>query len=302
MGYSRDADATLKQMATSGLDFSLHLGDMAYDQIYPETAWCDFVKTDVGADYPYEIVTGSHDVARRGAQNRTSIDKYVTCLPDHMGSTGIYGKEYYFDHPAVSPLMRVIMISPSLTTPDGQLYDYSAGTAHYQWLVGAIDGARAAGIPWVTVGMARNCVTAGQKRCEVGTDLFNLLVDKRVDLILQGHEHGYERSKQFASGPDCPAVPINAAAPAACIADDGSDNAYVKGNGPVVVIAGTLGIGLRPMNPKDPEAPDFVTLMGSNMNDTKGFVKYTVSAIRIQAQFIRSFRGNFQDGFTIDSQ
>jgi hypothetical protein len=39
--------------------------------------------------------------------------------------------------------------------------------------------------------------------------------------------------------------------------------------------------------------------MGRNMNDTKGFVKYTVSATSIQAQFIRSFRGNFTDSFAI---
>jgi hypothetical protein len=299
MGYSPDADATLKQMAASGLDFSLHFGDMAYDQIYPETAWCDFVKGDVGANFPYEIVTGGHDLGGAGAQYRASIDKYGTCLPDHMGSTGTYGKEYFFDHPAANPLMRVIMISPSITMPDGTLYDYSAGSPHYQWLVDAIDGARAAGIRWVVVGMARDCVTAGEKSCEIGADVFNLLVEKRVDLILQGHEHGYERSKQLASGPGCPAVPLNAPAPAACITDDGSDNAYTKGNGPVIVIAGTLGIGLRPMFPKDPEAPDFVTLMGQNLNDTKGFVEYTVSATQIQARFVRSFRGDFTDSFTI---
>jgi hypothetical protein len=124
-------------------------------------------------------------------------------------------------------------------------------------------------------------------------------VDKRVDLILQGHEHGYERSKQLASGPNCPAIPLNAPAPPACIADDGSDNAYTKGAGPVDVIAGTLGVAPRPMFPNDREAPDFVTLMGSNMNPTKGFMKYTVSATQIQAQFIRSAGGTFTDSFTI---
>jgi len=99
-----------------------------------------------------------------------------------MGSTGTYGKEYFFDHPAAAPLMRVIMISPSMTMPDGTLYDYSPGTAHWQWLVDAIDGARAAGIRWITVGMARNCISTGEKGCEIGPDVFNMLVDKRVDL------------------------------------------------------------------------------------------------------------------------
>ena len=126
-----------------------------------------------------------------------------------MGSTGTYGKEYFFDHPAAAPLLRTIMISPSITMPDGTTYDYSPGTANHQWLVDAIDGARAAGIRWVAVGMARNCISAGEKGCEIGLDLFNMLVDKRVDLILQGHEHGYARSRQLSTGPACPAIPVN---------------------------------------------------------------------------------------------
>jgi hypothetical protein len=244
-----------------------------------------------------------------------------------MGSSSVngagYGKEYFFDHPAAAPLARIIMISPSITMPDGTVYDYTANplSEHYRWLVDAIDSARAAGIRWVIVGMARDCITAGEKHCEIGPELFNLLVERRVDLILQGHEHGYERSKQLASGPACPAIPINVPAPAACIADDGSDGSYVKGAGPVVVIAGTLGIPQRPMYPQDPEAPDFVTLMGGHCaggvaspaletplpadgapctgRPTPGFVRYTVSPERITATFVATTPGRFADAFTI---
>ena len=90
-----------------------------------------------------------------------------------------------------------------------------------------------------------DCITAGEKVCEVGRDLFNMLVDKRVDLILQGHEHGYERSKQLATGPGCPAIPLGAPAPAACIAGDGSGGTYTKGAGSV------WGIGFSRDNSHD---------------------------------------------------
>jgi len=248
-------------------------------------------------------------------------------MPDRLGSSSAngagYGKEYYFDHPAEQPLARFIMISPSITMPDGTTYDYTANppSVHYQWLVDAIDGARAAGIRWVVVGTARNCITAGEKHCEIGQDVFNLLVDKKVDLILQGHEHGYERSKQLASGPDCPAIPVDAAAPAPCIAGDGSTGEYTKGAGSVIVIAGTLGIEQRPMYPQDPEAPDFVTLMGGSCHrgvyssadgaplardgapctpgPAPGFVRYTVSAERISAEFVADRPGAFTDTFEI---
>ena len=304
MGYSPEAAAVLQGIAGAGVDFSLHFGDMAYDQIYPETAWCDFIKdprNGVGPDFPYEIVAGGHDLGSGpgpAAQYRTLIDNYTACLPDHMHSTGTYGKEYFFDHPAAAPLLRVIMISPSITMPDGTKYDYSAGSPRYQWVSDAIDGARAAGIRWIAVGMARDCISAGEKSCEVGTDLFNLLVNKRVDLILEGHEHGYERSRQLATGPACPAIPVDRVDPA-CFGDSGAGSDYTKGAGPIVVVAGTLGIPLRPMNPQDTEAGDFVAIMGGNINPAHGFMKYTVTADRIQAQFVRTSKGAFADQFSI---
>src|SRR5437867_7597941 len=85
MGYNPFAAATVKGIAAAGVDFALHLGDMAYDQIYPETAWCDFIKdprNGVGPDFPYEIVTGGHDLGSGpgpAAQYRTLIDNYVPC-------------------------------------------------------------------------------------------------------------------------------------------------------------------------------------------------------------------------------
>jgi len=332
MGCSPDAAATLEGIHAAGVDFALHFGDMAYDQAPApyEQNWCDFVKARVGADFPYEIVTGGHDLGEgtsKGAEYEGSIDNYVKCLPDHLASTSVngagYGKEYFFDHPATNPLARIIMISPSITMPDGTVYDYTANppSPHYQWLVDAIDGARAAGIRWVIVGTARDCITAGEKHCEIGPDVMNLLTAKKVDLILEGHEHGYERSKQLAVGPGCPAIPLNAAAPAACVTHDGADGTYVKGAGPVTVIAGTLGIGQRPMYPQDPEAPDFVKLMGGSCatgvyepadgtplpqngapcidGPAPGFVKYTVSATQITAQFVADRPGPFSDAFTI---
>jgi hypothetical protein len=303
MGYGPFAADSIKGIARAGLAFSLHLGDMAYDQIYPETAWCDFIKhpvDGVGPDFPYQIVAGGHDLgAGPGppAQYRTLIDEYLKCLPDRMGSTGVYGKEYFFDHPKPNPLLRVIMISPSITMPDGTDFEYRPGTANWQWLNDAIDGARAAGIRWVAVGMARNCVSAGEKRCEIGTDLFNMLINKRVDLVLQAHEHGYERTHQLATGPACPGIPVNRV-DQACFADDRADNIYTKGAGSVVVVAGTLGIGNRPMNPDDTEAGYFATMMGSNLNSDHGFAKYTVTAERIQVQFVAN-KGNFTDQFEI---
>ena len=90
------------------------------------------------------------------------------------------------------------MISPGLTFTNGGLYDYSVGTTHYNWVSNTIDSARATGIKWVIVGMHKNCISMGRMTCQIGPDIFNLLVSKKVDLILQGHDHNYQRSKQLA--------------------------------------------------------------------------------------------------------
>ncbi len=78
---------------------------------------------------------------------------------------------------------------------------------------------------------------------EISADYFNLLVAKRVDLVLQGHEHNYQRSKQLRHGPGCTVVPTGTTN-AACIADDGADGEYAAGEGPVLVIDGTGGNAL----------------------------------------------------------
>ena len=48
--------------------------------------------------------------------------------------------------------------------------------------------------------MHKPCITVGQYDCDPGPDLFNMLVSKKVDLILSGHEHIYQRSHQLALG------------------------------------------------------------------------------------------------------
>jgi hypothetical protein len=75
------------------------------------------------------------------------------------------------------------------------------------------------------------CLSAGQYTCAAGPQLMNLLVAKHVDLILHGHEHSYQRSKQLALDPTtCPSIPGTGYV-AGCVTDDGLDGIYPKGAG-----------------------------------------------------------------------
>jgi len=328
MGAARAAAATLTNLGHAGTDFFLHLGDFSYGESPPggdpsPASWCRFVQTtaNLPANYPYELVSGGH-VSQATTAEDGPIESYTACLPDQMHSTiapgSEYGKDYYFDYPPAAPLARVFMIAAGETfTNGGKPDDYSKGSPNAAWLSGAIDDARGHGIPWVVVGMAFNCVTAGEKHCEIGADLFNLLVAKKVDLVLQGHEHGYERSGQFALDPaSCPAIPVSGAGGTGvasyvqgCVVNDGASGSYVKGAGPVVVIDGTAGVALRPMDaagsPDAPQAPYFAKLMGSTDPDADhGFMKYTVTPSQLTASFVSDgdLQAPFSDSFTVTGE
>jgi hypothetical protein len=159
-----------------------------------------------------------------------------------------------------------------------------------------IDQAHAAGIPWVIVGMHYPCLSAGQYGCVEGSALMNLLVNEKVDLVLNGHEHTYQRTKQLATDPaTCPTISPTGYNPA-CVVDDGMDGVYPKGAGMIDVIDGTFGRPLYNASRSDPEAPYFAKLDGS----THGFMQYTVNANELDASFVH-VDGSFNDSFSIVS-
>jgi fibronectin type 3 domain-containing protein len=298
-GANTKTAAGLGALDASPAAFYLALGDMDYDETATDAAWCDYVHQNLptkGASFPFELVAGNHE-DDSGPNGR--ILNFAACLPDHAGSTpgpgSQYGAEYSFDYPASAPLARVIMISPELTVA-GHTYHYTPGTTDYAWLSNTIDQAHTAGIPWVIVGMHFPCLTAGNYQCAANPALMNLLVQKRVDLVLHGHEHSYQRSKQVALDPTtCPSIAATGYNPA-CVADDGIDGIYPEGAGTVDVIAGTFGRGLYNVSRSDPEAPYFAKLDGAS----HGFMQYTVTAKRIDASFVKT-DGSLNDAFSIVS-
>jgi hypothetical protein len=232
------------------------------------------VSSFLGADFPVELVVGNH-------QDDDRVDGFIgdfaDCLPDRMGAEGTYAAEYYFD---VGGIARFIMIGAG-NDVDGVTYDYEVGNVHYRWLEQAIDGARAAGMEWVIVGMHKVCITAENKPCEFGTDVYDPLIDKRVDLILHGHDHDYQRSKRLT----CATPEVFRAA---CVADDGSDGVFTKGAGTVfAVIGNTGGGGLTEIDTSDPDIGYVAAWHGANSPDPgRRYLLVTVSPDRLDAEFV----------------
>ncbi|HSW89367.1 MAG TPA: DNRLRE domain-containing protein [Patescibacteria group bacterium] len=297
LGATSNTAAVLAKVPTSNLDFFMGLGDFSYSQVATESGWCDYVKSRVGSTFPFELISGNHeDDGPDGL-----ISNFASCLPDRLGGiNGTYAKEYYFDYPSTAPLARFIMISPNLTYPNEGTYSYSVGTTRYNWVAGKIDEARAQGIKWVIVGMHKYCLAMVNGNCEVGKDIMNLLVNKRVDLYLQAHDHAFYRSKQLALTTNCTQI-LPGAYNANCVADDGSDNLYTKGAGTVIVTVGSGGRSINSISTADAEAPYFAKWMGTNFNSTYGFLKVTISDTALNTSFVRGSGGTFSDSFAIIS-
>jgi hypothetical protein len=296
-GANSRTEAGLSALDGSGVDFYLALGDLDYDETSSDAAWCDFVHSrlpTLGPNFPFELVSGNHE--EQGGPDGYILN-HAACLPDRMSSTlgpnNQYAAEYYFDYPAGAPLVRVVMIAADLQV-NNEVYAYTAGSAHYSWLAGVIDDARLRSVPWVVVGMHKNCITAGGKSCEIGAALMNLLIDKKVDLVLQGHDHNYQRSKQLAlDSTSCPAVPVDSF-DADCVVDAGADGTYAKGAGTLILVDGAFGRSLSSVSATDPEAGYF-----AKMNDTTyGFTTFEVSSERIDVRFENTV-GTFSDTFSI---
>ncbi len=283
-----DAGLVLSAIGAADSDFTLALGDLGYGGNGTEQAWCEFTKARVGGDYPFEIVAGNHDDGSKDGD----ILEYRKCLPDKLGiSQGEYGIEYYFDY---NNLARFILISPDI---DNYGYDYSKGTSNYDWVAATIDGAREEGLRWVVLGMHKNCITSGVKSCEIGEDIINLAIEKGVNLVLQGHEHGYFRSKQLSLSSECPAIVANMVN-ASCITTEGSQ--FLSGDGTIIVISGAGGYTLREVNLGDSELGYFDAWNGANIGKSYGFSMFNVSNNSIEAEFISAGDGNFTDSFSIN--
>jgi hypothetical protein len=284
--------AVLDAVAASDSQLHLALGDLSYGTTGQEQAWCDLVTSRLGPGFPFELLAGNHEANGQNGH----INDFSACLPNQLpGVVGTYGRQWYVDVPHADPVARFVMVSPALVFPEGNA-SYAAGTPRYQWTAAAIDGARAAGIPWVVVGMHKPCLSVGQYPCDPGSDLHDLLLQRKVDLVLHGHEHLYQRTHQLSLSAGCPTVTPGTYS-AACVVD--SDRDLAKGAGTVFATVGTGGVGLRPVTPTDAEAPYFATWSGSNVDPTWGSMAVQVTEDRLSARFLRGSGGTFADTWSI---
>jgi 3',5'-cyclic AMP phosphodiesterase CpdA len=295
IGMEADGRATLGAIGAAEPDVAVAFGDLSYAGPGSEQEFCDLAGSLVGEATPIELLAGNHE-EDTGEDGR--IRNYAACLPDRVGAVGEYGTQYYFD---VGDLARFVMISPDLTI-EGQHYYYGpdddgSDTPQLAWFKEAVSGAREAGIPWVVVGMHKPCISVGEYYCDVYQDLFTTVIEERVDLVISGHDHSYQRSKQISTGGGCDEVVVDEFDPA-CVVDE--DDELQRGDGTVFLVAGSGGAELYPVNRDDPEAGYFATAMGKNTEGNRsGFALLSISQDELTVRFAGSTPGEFEDRFSI---
>ena len=299
LGANAATAASLAALDGSTSGFFLALGDLDYDQTSSDQAWCDYVKDRLpgkGAGFPFEVLVGNHE-EDGGPDGR--VTNFTACLPDRLGSTigpgSVYGAEYSFGYPTGDPLAQFIMIAPKLTVK-GERHTYGPGSPHRAWLVRQIRRARKAGTRWIIVGAHYPCLTTGPRHgCDSGPAVFNLLLKKRVDVMLGGHNHMYERSKQLRlNTSDCTRVRPGIF-DADCVVDNGADGVYQEGRGTVLVTAGSFGRTEVRANAGDAERRYFAETGPT----TSGFAQFTVTRRRIRETFVRTSGTSLRDTFDI---
>lgn len=293
--YSSSAAAAgvLSRIGQLKPDLHLALGDFSYGATGAEQSWCDFVTSRTGAGFPFQLVAGNHE---SNGQNG-NINDFAACLPNQLpGAVGSYGRQYYVDVPQQKPVARFIFLSPGVPFRDG-IWDYSAGSPRYNWTASAIDGARSASIPWVVAAMHLPCISLGIYGCTAGPAITNLLLSKKVDVVLNGHEHHYQRSKQLSTAARCAGLQPGSYN-SSCVRD--GDNSLVKGAGSVFTTIGTGGVSLRDVNTSDPEKPYFAAYSGRNFSPSFGLLDMKFTATTLDARFVPT-SGVFTDAFRIAS-
>lgn len=292
LGANRRTARSLAALDRSPAELFLALGDLDYDQTPSDAAWCDYVRDRLptkGAEFPFQLLAGNHE-ADTGKDGR--VRRHAACLPDRLGVEGTYPAQYAFSYPAQDPVARFVLVSPGLTV-DGHAYDYRRGTPDRAWLEQQLDEARDSG-QWLVVGMHLMCLSAGEDHpgCDSGRAVHRLVLRAGVDLLLVGHNHLYERSKQLVLSDACPSVRPRFGR--ACVAHGGKDGVYPRDAGTVQVTAGRFGGRPSAVDPDDPDRRWFV----KSRADTAGFLEVEVTADRLAARYV-STTGDVSDAFVI---
>jgi Calcineurin-like phosphoesterase len=263
-GCSEKAKETSANIRSKEPELVLTLGDLSYNH----TAGCWF-NVMSGLEHKIMITLGYHDM-----NNETMMDIYLRSFE--------MDKPYHsFDYRKVHFL---VMASE---------FPFHKGSEQYNFVKHDLQlASESDDINWIVVSTYGPFYTSPSKHKAYTSlrDLYHPLFDKyQVDLVLQAHNHNYQRSYPIAYNSDNSSEPV---------AIDNSQTRYVEPSGSIF---STVGTGGKSSHPFYGEAHYIVT-----QSNRFGFLNVEVNNSNQSATLIGTFYDNkgylIRDKFTIEKE
>lgn len=188
-GANITADTIAKALFQAGnAGFIIHNGDVVDNK--SEKQWNLLLQTAKASLMNTTIMpsSGNHD-----AGNSTFIDHFNFDTPGQSATGAYYSVDYSNAHFVV------------LNTNESSDHYKEFTNAQVDWLKADIGSAKSAGAQWIIVVMHMGPYTTAEHSSDSNikntrAKIAPLLSELGVDLVLQGHDHVYERSKPIADG------------------------------------------------------------------------------------------------------
>ena len=261
----RTLDYTLKEQPK----VVLALGDLSYNRT--ANCWLDLVKPIISR---VKIAVGYHDLDQSGKYSRE--EQYLKAFN--------LSKPYYsFNYQNVHFLALATEIAYNIT--DGR----SLNADGYRFVETDLNNASKDGsINWIIVFGYRPLYSSPSVHNSSGIlrDAYHPLFDRYgVDLVLQAHNHNYQRTYALQYNPDRPSTPK--------IDNAGTTDYITDHGGPIFITAGTAGQDLYNFAGK---APYIITQFSRN-----GFlnINVTKNGTAFETSFIDNINGQAGDRFSI---
>jgi Calcineurin-like phosphoesterase len=222
-GCTSDTIDTLKNIMDQGPDFVLALGDLSYDD--SAKCWLDIISPIANKTM---IAIGNHDTDPS------------TKLKDYMDFFGLKGQYYSFNYQNV----HFTVMSTELP--------YEQGSEQYNFVNNDLSKVSLnPDIDWIVVYYHSLAYTSpanigkGNSAEKELRDTYHPLFDKYgVDIVLQAHNHNYQRTYPIIYNNDNSTNPI--------ITDTNNNNNYYDPKGIVFGTIGTAGASIYPLTGQSP--------------------------------------------------
>lgn len=198
LGQTFDSNSTLSHYEANGGDAVLFVGDLSYADAYPLhdnrrwDSWARFVERSV-AYQPWIWTAGNHELDYAPEIGETVPFKPFT----HRYRTP------YRAAGSTEPLWYSVKIASAHIIVLSSYSSYGKYTPQWTWLADELGRVDRKATPWLIVLIHSPWYNSNNYHYMEGETMRvqfeQWLVDAKVDLVLAGHVHSYERSRRFSN-------------------------------------------------------------------------------------------------------